>query len=382
MTTEFIPFSKPSIDQATCDEVVACLKSGWMTTGPRTKQFEQMLADYLYNPHISCLTSATAGLHLALKALNLKPTDEVITSAHTFVASLNTIVIAGAKPVLVDIDLKTRNMNVNLVEQAITPNTKAIMPVHIAGLPVDLDPLYALAKQYKLRVIEDAAQAVGTDYKGRKLGSFGDTQVFSFHPNKNMTTGEGGCVSTCDETLLKRINVLKFHGIDREAFNRYSKTGSQEYDVIEAGFKYNMLDLQAAIGLHQLPQLDTFNQKRREKAERYLRELKDVKALQLPGMPDFECTHTWHVFTVLIDPAVMSRAEFMEKMRDKNIGTGLHYQPVSLFSYYRENFGFKPGDFPQAEYCGNHIVSLPLFPDLSESQQTYVIDTIKEVLGS
>lgn len=378
---EYIPFSKPSIDQATCDEVVDCLKSGWLTTGPRTKKFEEMLSAYLHNPHVTCLTSATAGLHLALAALDFKPGDEVITSAHTFVATLNTIVIAGAKPVLVDIDLATRNMNVNLLEQAITPNTKAIMPVHIAGLPVDLDPLYALAKKYHLRVIEDAAQAVGTDYKGKKLGSFGDTQVFSFHPNKNMTSGEGGCVSTCDETLLKKINVLKFHGIDRDAFNRYGKSGRQEYDVIAAGFKYNMLDLQAAIGLHQLPQLDTFNKIRAEKASLYLRELKEVNALQLPGMPNFDCRHTWHVFTVLIDPKKMSRSDFMEKMRNKNIGTGLHYEPVSLYTYYREHYGFKPGDFPQAEYCGNHIVSLPLFPDLTESQQSYVIDSIKEVLA-
>ncbi len=378
---EFIPFSKPTIDQATCDEVVDCLKSGWLTTGPRTKKFEQMLSEYFHNPQVTCLTSATAGLHLALKALDLQPTDEVITSAHTFVASLNTIVIAGAKPVLVDIDLKTRNMDVNLLEQAITPNTKAIMPVHFAGLPVDLDPLYALAKKYNLRVIEDAAEAVGTDYKEKKLGSFGDTQVFSFHPNKNMTSGEGGCVSTCDEALLKKVNVLKFHGIDRDAFNRYSKTGSQEYDVIEAGFKYNMLDLQAAIGLHQLPQLDMFNQKRTAKALHYLKELKNISALQLPEMPKFDCKHTWHLFTVLIDPKRMSRNDFMQALKDKNIGTGLHFQAVSLYSYYRKNYGFKPGDFPQAEYCGDHIVSLPLFPDLTESQQTYVIDSIKEVLA-
>lgn len=195
-----------------------------------------------------------------------------------------------------------------------------------------------------------------------------------------MTTGEGGCVSTSDETLFKKINVLKFHGIDRDAFNRFSKTGKQEYDVIEAGFKYNMLDLQAAIGLHQLPQLDSFNQQRTEKAKVYLDELKSVKALQLPSLPDFDCASSWHLFTVLIDPKRLSRNDFIEALREKNIGTGLHYQPVSLFSYYREHCGFKPGDFPQAEYCGNHIVSLPLFPDLTESQQRYVIDSIKEVL--
>lgn len=379
MSENFIPFAKPSISQAACDEVVACLKSGWITTGPRTKKLEEILSAYLEAPFVSCLNSATAGLMLALKALNLKPTDEVITSAHTFVASLNTIVLAGGKPVLVDIDLHTRNMDINLLEKAITKNTKAIMPVHFAGFPVDLDPLYTLAQKYNLRVIEDAAQAIGTSYKNKLLGSFGDTQVFSFHPNKNMTTGEGGCVSTRDEAMLKQINISKFHGIDRDAFNRFSKEGKQTYDVVEAGYKCNMLDMQAALGLHQLPHLDAFNQKRTEKAAVYLSELQHISALQLPRKPDFDCTPSWHLFTVLIDPSVMSRNDFIGKMRDKNIGIGLHYEAVSLFSFYQKNYGFKPGDFPNAEQCGREIVSLPLFPDLTETEQRYVIDSIKEV---
>ena len=258
MRTSFLPFALPSITDAEINEVVASLKSGWITTGPKVQQFEQQLRDYTKAPHALCLNSATAGLHVALMALELKPGDEVITSAMTFVATYNTIEQAGGRVVLVDIDPNTYNIDVNLLEQAITPRTRAIVPVHFAGSPVDLDVVYALAKKHNLRVIEDAAQAIGTEYKGKRLGSFGDTAVFSFHPNKNITSGEGGCVTTFDDALAQQVKVLRFHGIDRDAFNRFSKTGSQEYDVIAPGYKYNMLDIQAAIGIHQLPRLDDF----------------------------------------------------------------------------------------------------------------------------
>lgn len=377
---KFIPFAKPDINQAAIDELVACVQSGWITTGPRTKQLETMLQDYCQAPFVSCLNSGTAGLHTSLLALDLKPGDEVITSAHTFVASLNTIVTAGAKPVLVDIDLGTRNMDISKLSATITDKTRAIMPVHFAGFPVDLDPLYKLAKQHNLRVIEDAAQAVGSYYKGNILGAFGDTQVFSFHPNKNMTTGEGGCVVTRDETLIKRVNTLRFHGIDREAFNRFSKNGSQEYDVIAPGYKYNMLDMQAALGIHQLPYLNAFNQKRTALAQRYLSELINIKGLSLPTKPNFDCTPNWHLFTVLMDDNVISRNQFINEMKQRNIGVGLHYQPVFLYRYYRETFGFKPEDFPNATQCGNQIVSLPLFPTMTTAEQDYVIAHIKEVL--
>ena len=208
----FLPFSRPSISQAAIDEVVACLKSGWITTGPRVKQFEEDLKAYVGAPYVLALTSATAGLHLALVALDLKPGDEVITTPMTFAATLNTIVLAGGKPVLVDVEPRTYNMDVAKIETAVTKRTRAIMPVHFAGLPVDLDPLYAIAKKHNLRVIEDAAHAIGTEYKGKRIGSFGDIQVFSFHPNKNMTTGEGGCVVTRDEKLASDVALLRFHG--------------------------------------------------------------------------------------------------------------------------------------------------------------------------
>ncbi len=380
MNPPFLPFSKPSISQAALDEVIACLQSGWITTGPRVKQFESKLSAYLQAPHVLALTSGTAGLQLALQALDLQPGDEVITTAMTFVASLNTIVLAGAKPVLVDID-ETYNLDVRLLEKAITPKTKAIMPVHFTGLPADLTPLYQLAKKYSLRVIEDAAQAIGSHYDGKIIGSFGDIQVFSFHPNKNMTTGEGGCVVTRDERLAKKITILRFHGIDRDAFNRFSKEGSQLYDVVAPGYKYNMLDMQAALGLHQLDDLESFIQKRTHLAARYYDLLGAVKEISLPKMPHYAFKHNWHLFTILINPehTDLSRDAFIQAMKEKNIGTGLHYQPPHLFTYYKNQFGFKEGDFPMAEKVGNYIVSLPLFPDMTEQQQDSVIVAIKTI---
>jgi len=229
VSDEFLPFARPSISRAAIDEVVACLESGWITTGPRVQKFEQALKQYLGAPHALALSSATAGLHLALLAIDLKPGEEVITTPMTFAATLNTIVLAGGTPVLIDVEPHTYNMDVNQLERRINARTRAIMPVHFAGLPVDLDPLYAVAQKHGLRVIEDAAHAIGTEYKSRRIGGFGDTQVFSFHPNKNITTGEGGAITTRDEQYAARLALLRFHGMDREAWNRFGKTGSQHY---------------------------------------------------------------------------------------------------------------------------------------------------------
>ena len=382
MENIFLPFSKPSLSQATLDEVNACLQSGWLTTGPRVKKFEEKLAAYFKVPEVFALTSATAGLHLALKALNLQPDDEVITTSMTFVATLNAIVLAGAKPVLIDID-ETLNMDVAQLEKAITAHTRAILPVHFTGLPVDLDPVYTLARKYKLRVIEDAAQAIGTYYKNKMIGSFGDTQIFSFHPNKNMTSGEGGCVITRDKIMSEKIRVLRFHGIDRDAFNRFSKEGSQLYDVIEPGFKYNMLDLQAAIGLHQLDQLEEFIEKRTHLAKRYCNFLEKLNGITLPRLPSYPHRHSWHLFTILIssEKPLLSRDNFMQHMKNLNIGIGLHYQAPHLFTYYRKQFGFKEGNFPNTEKVASQIVSLPLFPDMTTQDQDRVITAIKQFFG-
>ncbi len=372
----FLPFTRPVLSEETYREVEAVLRSGWLTTGPRVAQFEKDLSSYFGGRQVRCLSSATAGLQLALLALDLKPGDEVITTPLTFVATLNTIVQAGGKPVLVDIDPVTRNMDVTRIEPAITPRTRAIVPVHYAGLPVELDVVYAMAKKHNLRVVEDCAHAIGTEYKGKKLGSFGDIQVMSFHPNKNMTTGEGGAVVTDDKDVLKRIEQLRFHGIDREAFNRFGKSGSQHYDVVLPGFKYNMMDIQAAIGLHQLPMLDGFITARKAWVERYRERLATIPHITLPGAPEFAHRHAWHILTVLVP----ERDAFIDKMKERNIGVGLHWDAPHLFSYYRKTFGFKEGDFPHAEHACAHICSLPLFPTMTEADFERVIKATQDCL--
>jgi dTDP-4-amino-4,6-dideoxygalactose transaminase len=383
MAEDFLPFSRPSISQAAIDDVVSCLKGGWITTGPRVAQFTDALKEYFNAPYVLPLMSATTGLHLALLAMGLEPGDEVITTPLTFAATLNTIVLAGGKPVLVDIDPRTLNMDADLLKQAINKRTRVILPVHFAGSPVDLDPMYELASQHGLRILEDAAHAIGTEYKGQRIGSFGDTQVFSFHPTKNMTTVEGGCVVTRDEQLADQIARLRFHGIDRQAWNRYGKSGTQDYEIVLPGFKSNMTDIQAAIGVHQLKELDGFISRRNVLANRYQEALSDWQQWTLPQLPNFDHFHSWHIYTPLINEEVtrMNRNDFMQAMKEKNVGTGLHYRAVHLYPYYREVFGFKPGDFPHAEDVCERIVSLPLFPSMTDAEHDRVLDVMYSIFN-
>ena len=371
----FLPFARPSIGEAEIAEVVSCLESGWLTTGPRVERFERALREYLDGRSVLAVSSATAGLHLALLALDLRPGDEVITTSLTFVATVNTIVFAGGTPVFADVEPGTRNLDVERIARAISRRTRAIVPVHFAGLPVDLDPLYELARSRGLRVIEDAAHAVGAQYKGRRIGSFGDTQVLSFHPNKNITTGEGGCIVTADAELAQRAARLRFHGIDPGA--------GLPYDVPEPGLKYNMMDLQAALGLHQLPALDGFVERRRTLAERYLEALQGGTAWELPQPAPFAHRHAWHLFTLALRPdaARLPRAALIEEMRKREVGIGLHYAPVHLFRYYRERFGYGPRDLPAAEQLGANLVSLPLFPDMTEVDVDRVVRHVRELLA-
>ena len=352
---DFLPFSRPSISQAAIAEVSACLESGWITTGPRTKQFEQMLGDYLSVSGVQCCSSATAGLLMALLSLELQAGDEVITTAMTFVATLNTIVVAGGKPVLVDIERETYNIDLEQLEAAITPRTKAIIPVHFAGLPVDLDAVYKIAERHNLRVIEDAAHAIGAAYKDKRIGSFGDIQVFSFHPNKNMTTGEGGCVVSHDEDTQTYVNRLRFHGIDREAWERFGKKGTPQYDVVMAGYKFNFMDIQAALGIHQLPQLDGFIKKRTQLVERYYEELSGWSELILPKFDGvrYSYLHAWHLFAPLvnIDAVGFSRDDFMARLKGHNIGSGLHYQAPHLTTYYEKRVGLQAWYVSECGVC-------------------------------
>jgi dTDP-4-amino-4,6-dideoxygalactose transaminase len=372
----FLSFARPSLGDAEIGEVVACLESGWLATGPRVELFERALRAYHAGRAALALSSATAGLHLSLLALELEPGDEVITTPLTFAATANAIVLAGGKPVFAEIDAGTRNLSVASVAEQITSRTRALLPVHFAGLPVDLAPLYQLAERHGLRVIEDAAHAVGAEHAGRRIGSFGDTQVFSFHPNKNMTTGEGGAVLTRDGALAERVRVLRFHGVDP------SQRGRSPYDIVAPGFKYNMMDLQAAIGLHQLPRLDGFIARRSALAALYLELLADEVAWTLPRTPSYEHRHAWHLFTICLrgGPKAMERAQLIEEMKKRQIGIGVHYAALHLHRYYRERFGHAAGELPVAEAVGDSIVSLPLFPDLEERDVERVVAALREVL--
>lgn len=381
----FLPFSRPTIDENEIGEVVDCLKSGWITTGPRVAQFESMLEDYLGAPHVLTVSSATAGLFMVLRSLELEPDSEVITTPLTFAASVNTIVLAGGTPVLVDIDPKTYNLDISKVQAAITPKTRAIMPVHFAGMPVDLDPLYEIAEKDGIRVIEDAAHAIGSGYKGKTIGSFGDVQVFSFHPNKNMTTGEGGAIALRDEAMMEELKLLRFHGIDREAWARFGKKGTQHYEIAKPGYKFNMMDLQASLGVHQLRRLVCFNARRREIALRYRESLGDIDQLLLPQDSEYEYNHSWHLFAPLVNAPVatpLNRDVVMERLKERNVGSGLHYQAIHLFSYYQKEFGWSRGDFPNAEFVADRIFSLPLYPNLTNGEQNSVIKILREVLAN
>ncbi len=378
----FLPFSRPTIEEDEISEVVECLKSGWITTGPRVAQFESMLENYLGAPYVLTVSSATAGLFMVLKSLNLKPGDEVITTPLTFAATINVIELAGGTPVLVDVDRSTYNLDVGQLMDAITPRTRVIMPVHFAGLPVDLDPLYEIARDKGIRVIEDAAHAIGSNYRGRKIGSFGDIQVFSFHPNKNMTTGEGGAIALRDASLVEDLKLLRFHGIDREAWARFGKKGTQNYDIVKPGYKFNLMDLQASLGIHQLKRLDNFNRRRKDLADHYRTGLRDLKELVMPQEPEYHCGHSWHLFAPLVNAPIatsLDRDTVMEKLKRRNVGTGLHYQAIHLFSYYRNTYGWARGEFPNAEYIADRIFSLPLYPNLTDKAQKSVINIIKEV---
>lgn len=379
---EFLPFSRPSISEAAIQEVVDCLRSGWLTTGPRVAQFEKDLKAYVGgDPHVLPLTSATAGLSLALQALGIGEGDEVITTPLTFVATLNVIALLGAKPVLIDVEATTYNMDLDQLEAHITPRTKAILPVHFAGLPVDMVRLNAIAQAHGLRVIEDAAHAIGSTLDGRKIGSFGDTQVFSFHATKTMTTGEGGAVFTQDPELAKRVGTLRFHGIDRPAWDRFSKKGSLHYDVIEPALKFNMMDIQASLGIHQLGALEKFIGARRSLVQRYQDLLKDRTYLSLPPAGDHRFGHSWHIFAPCFEEAAlgMSRDDLIGALKDHNIGTGLHYRPAHLFSCYQDTFGYREGEFPVAEAIGSRILSLPLFPDMTHEEQDRVIAALDDI---
>ena len=375
---EFLPLSRPSIGEKEIEAVFSCLRSGWITTGPLCKGFEEKFCQLTGASYALSVSSGTAGMHLMLLGLDLKRGDEIITPSMTFASTLNMITLCGAKPVFVDIHYDTLNINADLIEGKITNRTKGIIPVHFAGAPVDMDKILSIAKKYDLFVIEDSAHGLGTYYKGVHIGGFGRSAIFSFHPLKNITTGEGGMVTHHDDHLESQLRLLRFHGIERDAWKRYGKGGNPEYDVKMAGFKYNLTDIQAALGLAQLSRLEELNSRRRQLADLYRRGLDGVKGLKLPGVPTYSHIHSWHLFVIKI--VSMDRERFLQKLPEYQIGYGIHFPAGHRLSYIRERYKVKKGELKETERASTQLVSLPLFPDMKEDDVSYVCEAVREIL--
>ena len=382
MRSVFLPFSRPSITEEDISAVGEVLRSGWITTGPKTAEFEQRFADYVGCSGAVALTSATAGIHVALKALGIGPGDEVITPSMTWVSTVNLIVLAGARPVFADVDRDTLMVSPASVEACLTEKTRAIIPVHFAGAVLDLDPLRRLAAARRIPLIEDAAHALGTQYSGQRVGRNG-TAIFSFHPIKNITTGEGGMFCSDDNDLLERVRRLKFHGLGVDAFDRHQQGRSPQAEVLEPGYKYNMTDISAVLGLGQLARVEEFNARRTELAMRYQKRLRAVEEIMPLTDPPYPMKHAWHLFIVRLDSdrAGLERDEFMHALKERNIGTGLHFRAVHLQRFYQESMGFRRGMLPNTEWNSDRICSLPLFPDMTERDVDDVIEAIKDVLS-
>jgi len=375
----FLPYSPPSIGQAELDEVVATLKSDWITTGPRTKAFEKKFGEYVGAPDGTSLmlNSCTAGLHVALVALGVGPGDEVIVPTLTFAATANVVEHVGARPVLVDVSPDTLCIDPNAIRRAISPRTRAVMPVHYAGHPADLDPIFALADEHGFDVVEDAAHAIPTFYKGTMVGSRDNFASFSFYATKNLTTAEGGAL-TGRPDLLSRARVIGLHGMSTDAWKRFDKSGSWEYDIELPGFKYNMTDLQAAIGTHQLDRLAGFHARRAEVAAQYNEALGDDDRFITPVERDYAIS-AWHLYVLRLNLEVLEteRNEFIEELKRRNIGSSVHYRPLHMMSFYAKKYGYSPEDFPVALAAFRSMVSLPLHPRLTEADVQDVLEAVR-----
>lgn len=389
ISKKFVPFSRPDIGQEEVDEVVAVLKSGWLTTGPKCREFENDFAELLGgNINTVAVNSATAGLHLVLEALGVGPGDEVIVPVYTFTATAAVVCYLGATPVFVDIEEDSLNLDPGILERAITPRTKAIIPVHFAGFPCRMDDIIGIARENGLFVIEDAAHALPTLYNGQLVGSLeSDAAVFSFYANKTMTTGEGGMIATRSPDIAKRCRVMRLHGIDQAAFERmHERYTTQEkpawfYQVVAPGFKYNMTDLAAAIGIHQLKKIRQFQAARDAIAKRYTTEFADLP-LRLPkSCADTDCMHAWHLYAVRLndEKQSVSRDEFINLLRARGVGTSVHFIPMFLHPFWRDTFSLKTSDYPVADKAFAGVVSLPLFSAMTDDDVALVVSAVREI---
>jgi dTDP-4-amino-4,6-dideoxygalactose transaminase len=381
----FLPFALPEIGEEEIAEVADALRSGWVTTGPKTRRFEEDFSAFLGDASLQSLAvnSATAGLHLALEALGIGPGDEVITTTHTFTATAEVVRYLGADVVLVDIDPATLNIDPRAIEAAITPRTKCLLPVHYAGLAADMPAILDIARRHGLKVIEDAAHALPTTVGGHLIGTLGsDATVFSFYANKTMTTGEGGMLVTRDAEVAKRARVMRLHGINRDAFDRFTaKVPSWYYEVVAPGFKYNLTDIAAALGIHQLKRLRGFQRRREEMAARYGQLLAGLPLL-LPPQPAPGDAHSWHLYVVrLADDAKIERDRFVEKLFDAGIGCSVHYIPLHLQPYWRDRYGLSPQSFPHSQHAYERTVTLPLYTRMTDADLERVARAARAALG-
>ncbi|HEY3175617.1 MAG TPA: DegT/DnrJ/EryC1/StrS family aminotransferase [Candidatus Polarisedimenticolia bacterium] len=378
---DFLVFGRPALEEAEIQEVVATLRSGWIGTGPRVARFEESFRGYIGARHALALNSCTAGLHLSLIAAGVGPGDEVITTPHTFAATANAIVHTGATPVFVDVDRRTQNIEPSLIEAAITPRTKAILPVHFAGRPCDMDPILACSRRHGLIIIEDAAHAIEAVYHGRHVGTMGDAACFSFYVTKNLVTGEGGMVTTPHDDWAEKIQMYGLHGLSKGAWRRYSDEGFVHYQVLYPGFKYNMTDVQAALGIHQLARIEEYSRLRNQIWERYDAAFADLPATT-PFPQEAGTRHARHLYTLLLDVERLrvDRDTVVEDLKREGIGTGIHFISLHLHPYYRDRFGFAPEGFPNARHISERTLSLPLSASLGDRDVQDVIDAVRKVL--
>src|SRR5438445_2846417 len=381
MSDQFLPFHVPQIDEEEICSVVETLKSGWLTTGVKVKRFEEDFVRYLGCGHAIAVNSCTAALHLALEAVGIEEGDEVIVPTMTFTATAEVVLYFKARPVLVDCRPDTLNIDPDRIERAITAKTKAIIPVHFGGQPCDMEPILKIAKAHKLHVIEDAAHALPASYEGKKIGTIGDITCFSFYATKTITTGEGGMATTENSEWAERMRMMSLHGISHDAWKRYTKEGSWYYEILSPGFKYNLTDIAAAIGIEQLKKCNEFWEARKRIATIYDEAFANLPEIQIPSyQPNLQ--HAWHLYVIqlALERLRINRNDFIEALREKGIGTSVHFIPLHLHPYYRDKFGYKPADFPNASSAFERIVSLPIYPRMTEADVESVIGAVSKIV--
>ena len=385
MRKDFLVFGSPMIEQPEIDEVVASLESGWLGTGPKAHKFEEMFKEYKGSKYAMALNSCTAALHLSMLAIGIKPGDEVIVPAMTFASTASVVIHAGGVPVFADCEKDTMNIDPGDIERKISPKTKAIIPVHFAGRACNMDAIMDIAKKHDLKVVEDCAHAIETEYHGKKAGTFGDLGCFSFYVTKNIVTGEGGMAITANEEYANRMKIMALHGMSKDAWKRFSDSGYKHYQVLYPGYKYNMMDIQAAIGIHQLPRVDKYWKRRQEIWSRYNEAFEDLPVFA-PAPIEPDTKHAYHLYTLLLDidnlNLNITRDKLLEEMTKRNIGVGVHYIALHLHPYYQKTFGYKKGAFLNAEWISERTVSLPLSAKLTDEDVEDVIEAVREIIKS